>query len=80
MIPKNKPEHDYSSGINLKIITKAGEVKLENVIEYVCGKLYFYINMGLHNDVKFIDRDIIHKVIRYNDVTEWPINLKQFKN
>lgn len=72
-------KNSYLSDINLKIVTKGGEIKVENVVEYVCGKLFFYINTGIPSGVKVIDRSVISKVLRFTDNTEWPINLKQFK-
>jgi hypothetical protein len=67
------------TGINLRILTDAGEIKLKNVIEYVCGRLYFYINPGKNQDVQKIERNIIKKVFRFTDEREWPVNLKTFK-
>lgn len=76
----SKIKNYYDGKINLRISTRGGEIRLENVSEYVCGKLFFYINMGVHEGVKVIDRSVINMVYRYTDNSEWPINLKQFKD
>jgi uncharacterized protein (DUF2164 family) len=76
----NKIRGDNENTINLKVMTKGGEIKIENVVEYVCGKLFFYINLGIQEGVKVIDRKVIIKVIRFNSISEWPVNLKQFKD
>lgn len=68
------------TGINLRIVTDAGEIKLKSVIEYVCGRLYFYINPGKTQEVQKIERSIIKKVFRFTDEREWPVNLKTFKD
>lgn len=68
--------------MKLKIITTIGDILIEDVQEYVCGKQYFYINILLTNEtyeIKTINRNIIHEVFRFDGTFEWPIHLKTFK-
>ena len=67
--------------MKLRIRTSAGDILVDQVKEYVCGKLFFYINVleGNHLQVKTIKRDVIKDVYRVNDHSEWKINLKNFK-
>jgi len=70
------PEDKQS--INLKIVTMAGDIYVEQIVEYTCGKLYFYIYEKNHT-VKTIKRDVILSVHRYNGSHIWPVSLKVFK-
>jgi hypothetical protein len=66
--------------MKLRIETSAGDINIDNVQEYVCGKQYFYINV-LEGplDVKVIKREIINEVYRSDGKSEWKVNLKTFK-
>ena len=64
--------------INLKIATRAGDIYVLDIIEYVSGKLYFYMYEKNHT-VKTIKRDVILSVHRYNGSHIWPVSLKVFK-
>ena len=64
--------------INLKIETKAGVITCLDIIEYVSGKLYFYIHEK-GTAVKTIKRSVILAVYRFNGNHVWEVNLKTFK-
>ena len=68
--------------MKLRITTSAGDILVDRVQEYVCGKVYFYINVlsdGNLSEVKLVKRDIISDVFRNDGKSEWKINLKVFK-
>lgn len=66
--------------MTLRIETNAGDIKIENVQEYVCGKHFFYINIAdTIPNVKVIKRNIIEGVFRSDGNSEWQINLKTFR-
>lgn len=66
--------------MTLRIETNAGDIKIENVQEYVCGKQFFYINVAdTIPNVKVIKRNIIEGVFRSDGNSEWQINLKTFR-
>ena len=68
--------------MKLRLTTSAGDILVDKVQEYVCGKKYFYINVFTenHSEVKLIKRDIISGVFRNDGKSEWKINLKLFKD
>lgn len=68
--------------MKLRLTTSAGDILVDKVQEYVCGKKYFYINTFTENrsEVKLIKRDIISGVFRNDGKSEWKINLKLFKD
>lgn len=68
--------------MNLRIVTRDNEVTFTNVIEYVAGKLNFYVYFRREDgsaDTQVMDRSIIRSVFRFNDEREWAVRLKQFK-
>jgi hypothetical protein len=69
---------DDKQAINLRIVTKAGDIKCMDIEEYVTGKTYFYIHEK-GSSVKTIKRDVILGVYRFNGTHEWPVNLKVFR-
>ena len=69
---------DRETGINLRIITRGGEIKIRDVVEYAPGLKYLYINQGSQG-VKVISRSIIKRVFRFTGDREWTVNLKQYK-
>jgi len=68
--------------MKLRIETSAGDILVDGVQEYVCGKMYFYINVheSSYPEVKVIKREIIHEIYRVDGKSEWKVNLKSFKD
>ena len=63
--------------MNLRILTKDNKsTKYENVVEYVQGRQFFYVNMS-NGKVLAVPRNDISVVFRYTNDREWPINLKR---
>ena len=63
----------------IKLDTKLGEVVIEDVIEYVFAKQYFYYSTK--EVVNRIERASIHRAYRLLSSSKWiPINMKQFKS
>jgi hypothetical protein len=68
---------EYNPTINLRVMTKDKQIhEYRNVIEYVQGKLFFYVLLN-DDEVATHPTDSLAKVIRFNDETDWPINLKK---
>jgi hypothetical protein len=70
--------------MKLKIATTIGDITINDVQEYVCGRKYFYINVLTGNngdlfDIKTINRNIITSVFRCDGKAEWSVHLKSFK-
>jgi hypothetical protein len=68
--------------MNLKIVTRHNEVTFTNVIEYVAGKLNFYVHHRRQDgstDTEVISRSLIRSVFRFTDDREWQVSLKRFK-
>ena len=70
--------------MKLKIATTIGDIIIDNVQEYVCGRKYFYINIQNETsqeifEVKTINRNIINSVFRHDGKAEWTVHLKTFK-
>jgi hypothetical protein len=71
--------------MRLRIVTATGDIPIDNVQEYVCGRQYFYIKVlptdeVLYPGVKIISRDIINEVYRSDGKSEWSIHLKTFRD
>ena len=67
------------SNYTIKLDTKVGEVIIEDVIEYVFAKQYFYYSTK--DIVNRIERISIYKAYRLLSGTIWiPINMKKFVN
>ena len=71
--------------MKLRIVTTTGDIPINNVQEYVCGKHYFYIKVLPSDEVeypgvKIISRDIINEVYRSDGNSEWSIHLKTFRD
>lgn len=68
--------------MRLRVETTAGDISVDQVQEYVCGKRYFYVNTvgNAYPEVKLIKRDIIHEVYRVDGESEWKVNLKTFRD
>lgn len=65
----------------LRVETSAGDIHIENVQEYVCGKHFFYINVAdTIPNIKVIKRNIIETIYRSDGNSEWQVNLKTFKS
>lgn len=62
----------------IKLDTKLGEMVIENIVEYVFAKHYFYYST--EENVNRIERKAIHKAYRLLSSSKWiPINMKKFR-
>lgn len=67
------------SNYTIKLDTKVGEVIIEDVVEYVFAKQYFYYSTK--EIVNRIERTSIYRAFRLLSGTKWiPINMKKFIN